>query len=98
MLRLLLVFLCALSAIATAAPVDDEQRLALVIGNGQYASSPLTNPVNDARAMGRALQRPGFKVTLLENASLKQMLDATRAFGDGLSRRPRRSGYGRWVR
>ena len=32
-----------------------EQRVALVIGNGQYKDSPLPNPVNDARAIAKAL-------------------------------------------
>ena len=29
----------------------NEQRVALVIGNGAYKASPLKNPVNDTRAM-----------------------------------------------
>ena len=31
-----------------------ETRTALVIGNGKYKSSPLRNPVNDARDMEKA--------------------------------------------
>ena len=34
-----------------AAQVAGENRLALVIGNATYKSSPLTNHVNDARLM-----------------------------------------------
>ena len=37
-----------------------EQRVALVIGNSAYKSSPLTNPINDARAMSRVLRESGF--------------------------------------
>jgi uncharacterized caspase-like protein len=46
-------------------------RLALVIGNGRYpdASAPLTQPVNDARAITAALRREGFQVDVLEDAS-----------------------------
>jgi uncharacterized caspase-like protein len=46
-------------------------RLALVIGNGRYpdAQEPLTQPINDARAIGAALRREGFDVDVLENAS-----------------------------
>jgi hypothetical protein len=63
-----------------------DQRVALVIGNGRYASAPLANPVNDARAMSRTLQGMGFRVTLLENATINQMSDAARNFGDALQR------------
>ena len=63
-----------------------EHRVALVIGNGRYAASPLINPVNDARAMGQTLRALGFHVSLLEDATMKQMTDAARAFGDTLQR------------
>jgi uncharacterized caspase-like protein len=42
-------------------------RLALVVGNGSYADSPLKNPVNDARAMEAKLKTLGFEVTKVEN-------------------------------
>ena len=64
--------------------VSKESRVALVIGNGAYESSPLANPVNDARAMASALTTSGFKVTKLENASREQMAVAIREFGDSL--------------
>ena len=35
-------------------------RVALVIGNGDYRTAPLKNPVNDARAMASALRGLGF--------------------------------------
>src|SRR4051812_43748660 len=46
-------------------------RLALVIGNGRYpdAGAPLTQPINDARAITAALRREGFQVDLVEDAS-----------------------------
>jgi uncharacterized caspase-like protein len=62
------------------------QRIALIIGNERYESSPLLNPVNDARAMSEALQDVGFQVVLLENATIKQMSDAARNFGDKLQK------------
>src|SRR3954447_1160882 len=45
-------------------------RLALVIGNSRYpdANAPLTQPINDAHAIGAALRREGFDVDLVENA------------------------------
>ena len=79
-------------AVAAFAPVIEAQtpqgrkepRLALVIGNGAYQASPLTNPVNDARAMADALKATGFTVIRRENASLKDMTLALREFGDRL--------------
>ena len=64
--------------------VSGEQRVALVIGNGTYKSSPLTNPVNDARAMIRVLGQSGFRVISKENAGQKEMQAALRDFGDAL--------------
>ena len=44
-------------------------RVALVIGNSDYAHAPtLANPVNDAMDIGAALTRLGFTVTRIENA------------------------------
>jgi len=50
---------------------EKASRLALVIGNARYpdAHTPLTQPVNDARAISAALRREGFEVEALENAS-----------------------------
>lgn len=58
--------------------------MALVIGNGAYAVGPLKNPVNDARAMTAALERCGFAVAELENATREQMAKALRKFGNDL--------------
>lgn len=70
-----------LAVTATDAAARPTQRVALVIGNSAYATAPLRNPVNDARAMARTLRELGFEVIARENASLKQMLDAVREFG-----------------
>jgi hypothetical protein len=43
------------------------RRLALVIGNKDYAWKPLANPVNDATDVAAALERDGFKVRLFTN-------------------------------
>jgi uncharacterized caspase-like protein len=63
-----------------------EPRVALVIGNSAYASSPLRNPVNDARAIAKSLKEMGFEVTLKENATQSAMRQAIRSFGDQLAR------------
>lgn len=59
-----------------------EPRIALVIGNSKYASSPLPNPVNDADAMAKALSDSGFKVIQRNNASQREMTGLLRDFGD----------------
>ncbi len=61
------------------------RRVALVIGNAQYKSSPLENSVNDATDIDQALKRFGFQTTFLRNASLSQMRESTRRFADQLS-------------
>jgi uncharacterized caspase-like protein len=53
-------------------------RVALVIGNGHYpdAAAPLTQPINDARALTEALRRNGFDVDVVEDASRDDMARA----------------------
>jgi hypothetical protein len=72
--------------VQAAAPTNAQsnQRVALVIGNAAYKVAPLTNPVNDARAIGQALQESGFTVILRENTDQRGMLSALREFGDKL--------------
>jgi hypothetical protein len=62
-----------------------ERRVALVIGNAQYKSSPLENSVNDATDIDQALKRFGFQTTFLRDASLGRMREATRRFADQLT-------------
>src|ERR1700729_779574 len=49
--------------------------VALVIGNGNYpdANAPLTQPINDARALTASLRRNGFDVDVVEDASKDDM-------------------------
>ncbi len=67
-------------------PPAGERRIALIIGNSAYKASPLKNPVNDARAISKALSATGFDVTVLEDASQATMRRAMRSFGDELQR------------
>lgn len=75
-----------LAVTGAGAKADPARRVALVIGNGAYAESPLKNPVNDARAMAATLRELGFEVILRENANLQQMDEAVREFGRRLER------------
>jgi uncharacterized caspase-like protein len=49
--------------------------VALIIGNGHYpdANAPLTQPINDARALSAALRRNGFDVDMVEDATKHHM-------------------------
>jgi len=53
-------------------------RIALVIGNGHYpdANLPLTQPINDARALTASLRRDGFVVDVVEDATRDDMTRA----------------------
>ena len=60
------------------------KRIALVIGNAKYLSSPLRNPINDANDISNALKQSGFEVIDVRDANLQQMRSAVRNFGDRL--------------
>ena len=71
----------AAKAIATEqddAAARRTSRVALVIGNGHYpdATAPLTQPINDARALTASLRRDGFDVDVVEDASNDDMVRA----------------------
>ena len=51
----------------------DPRRKALVIGNQSYPAAPLNNPLKDAKDLSKKLNKMGFKVTLLLDASRKDM-------------------------
>ena len=61
----------AAEAAQIAPAASKASRLALVIGNGHYpdANAPLTQPINDARAITAALRREGFAVDVVEDGS-----------------------------
>jgi len=92
-LRLLLALGAALLGAAAAwaqgggaTPLTDTgaRRVALVIGNNAYESSPLTNSVNDARAMAAVLREAGFAVLLHLDVDQRQFNAALREFGERL--------------
>jgi uncharacterized caspase-like protein len=71
---------CLCAALCAAAA----DRVALLIGNNQYASTPLRNAANDAKDLSEALKDLGFKVIVRENASRRDMIEAIREFGQAL--------------
>lgn len=60
------------------ASIGQSSRLALVIGNGHYpdASAPLTQSINDARALSSSLRKNGFDVDMVEDATRDDMVRA----------------------
>lgn len=62
---LITIFLSPLPALA-------EKRIALIVGNSDYAVGPLENPKRDATLMAATLAEVGFEVTHLENANLRE--------------------------
>jgi uncharacterized caspase-like protein len=65
----------------------DPSRQALVIGNSAYRDSPLTNPANDAKAVGGLFAQAGFTVNSHLDATRSDMMAAIERFG-AAARRP----------
>ena len=66
--------IAALTGFAVSPALADGKRVALVIGNSTYRNVPtLPNPANDAADIAAALNRLGFAVTLVTNASFDEM-------------------------
>ena len=63
---------------------DSRKRVALVIGNSNYYSSPLKNPANDAHAMASALRRLGFEVVEKTDLGYMEMNKTVESFGKKL--------------
>lgn len=97
LLKIIVLVLCSLllatSAYAaqrnlavTSSNAQSQKRVALVIGNAAYkGTAALRNPVNDAKAMSNALNRLGFEVIEVTDATQKEMLRAVTAFGSKLN-------------
>jgi uncharacterized caspase-like protein len=73
-----------LACVLLAVPALAAERVALLIGNNQYATTPLRNAANDAKDLADTLKELGFKVIVRENASRKDMIEAIREFGQAL--------------
>jgi Caspase domain len=71
---------------AVAGEARAEKRIALIIGNSDYATAgwDLANPVRDAQLMKTTLEKVGFSVTLVTNADENAMEEAFQAHGERL--------------
>ncbi|UEM13398.1 caspase family protein [Bradyrhizobium barranii subsp. barranii] len=81
----------AAKAVATdevTGSIGQSSRLALVIGNGHYpdASAPLTQSINDARALSSSLRKNGFDVDMVEDATKDDMVRAVNRLKSGIKR------------
>lgn len=72
-LRAMVLLLGLLAALLLHPLAFAANRVALVIGNADYAEARLTNPINDARAIRTKLVALGFQVQLVENMTHKQI-------------------------
>jgi len=87
MRQLLIVIVALILVVQVGASAHAEARLALVIGNSAYQSTtPLANPLNDARDMAAALRTAGFSVIEALDADKHKFDGALRDFADQLSR------------
>ena len=86
-MRCLLVLLVALGTLGWGnSAALAEKRVALVVGNSAYQSTtPLANPLNDARDMAVALKSVGFEVVEALDADRRKLDGALRAFTDKLA-------------
>ena len=72
-------------ALPRAARAEAEKRVALVIGNGDYATAPrLENPPIDARAVASSLKKLGFQVIEGYDLTIGQMRSSVADFSTAL--------------
>jgi len=82
------IFVLCFSFILTAAVYQvysqEEKRLAFVIGNSNYISAPLRNPVNDASSMASKLEQLNFDVITVLDGTYQDMLTTLDYFAEEL--------------
>ena len=83
-LRTLAAFFAFAALVLLAPLASADGRVALLIGNNAYPTSPLRNAANDSRDLGAALRELGFKTIVKENTSRTEMIAALQEFGKAL--------------
>src|SRR6516162_7567647 len=78
----------AVSTVEVTGSVGHSSRLALIIGNGHYpdANAPLSQSINDARALASSLRKGGFDVDMVEDASKDDMVRAVNRLQSKITR------------
>lgn len=86
--RALLALLSILVCLGNSNGQEDHvpRRVALVIGNTEYAIKPLTNPKNDAKDLSEALKKVGFEVTTKYDLTKFEIEEAVDNVTDGLKK------------
>jgi hypothetical protein len=64
----------------TGAPLQDQKRVALIIGNADYKVGPLRNPARDAQDISGVLRTLGFTVQTKINVNQREMEEAVNRF------------------
>src|ERR1700722_5259850 len=83
-----IVVFAALAAACLVGAAQAETRLALVMGNSNYANvNKLPNPANDAKAVADDLKSAGFDVTLALNVTQPDMRRAIQNFAAKLAKK-----------
>lgn len=78
--RCALWFSVLMACVAGASFAQQSPRIALVIGNAAYKSSPLRNPENDAKDFAKSLKGFGFSVIEHNNLTIRQIGPMLREF------------------
>lgn len=78
--------IAAAAILASAAPAfADDERVALILGNGAYRhAAPLKNSTNDAAALAQAFARLGYQVLHGEDLSREELGVQTKSFFERL--------------
>jgi tetratricopeptide (TPR) repeat protein len=75
---------CSIAAAMMASPAV-AAKVALVIGNADYANSPLLdNPLRDARIVAETFEKLGFETIVAENLTQRDFADALLKFEEAL--------------
>jgi uncharacterized caspase-like protein len=98
---LLPIAVLAAGALGPVRAQQQEKRIALVVGNGAYAKSPLATTANDAGLIAQTLQAAGFDVVGARDLdgdtlrkSLRDFIQKAQASGPGTVAMVYLSGYG----
>jgi hypothetical protein len=87
LMRIFLTIIAMVLGEASARADTAGTKVALVIGNGNYASAgPLKNPTNDATAVTKALGSIGFKVILMQDVAEQDFRKALKDFANDASK------------
>lgn len=77
--------LTAIGAEQNSSTTQSTKQVALVIGNANYAMSPLKNPTNDSKDFAAKLKQYGFDVVYRENLRITQVGSMLREFKSKLT-------------